>query len=45
MKHEPRPDIRMEKKHGWTLKLGDMESLGISRAGQIVLAKLMESQI
>ena len=45
MKHEPRPAINMEKKLGWTHKLGGTESLGISRMGQTVLARLMESQI
>ena len=35
----------MEKKHGWANKLGGAESLGISKVGQIVLARLMESQL
>ena len=35
----------MEKKLGWAHKLGGAESLGISRVGQTVLARLMESQI
>ena len=35
----------MEKHLGWAHKLGGVESLGISRAGQTVLARLMESQI
>ena len=45
VKHEPRPAIHMEKHLGWAHKLGGVESLGISRAGQTVLARLMESQI
>ena len=45
MKHEPRPTIHMEKQLGWASKLGGVESLGISRAEQTVLARLMESQI
>ena len=35
----------MEKQLGWTWKLGGVELLGISKAGQTVLARLMESQI
>ena len=35
----------MEKQHGWAGKLGGAVSQGISRAGQTVLARLMESQI
>ena len=35
----------MEKQLGWTHKLGGTESLEISKAGQTVLARLMESQI
>ena len=35
----------MEKQFGWAHKLGGTESLGISKMGQIVLARLMESQI
>ena len=35
----------MEKELGWAHKLGGAESLGISKAGQTVLARLMESQI
>ena len=35
----------MEKQFGWAHKLGWVESLGISRVGQTVLAGLMESQI
>ena len=35
----------MEKQCGWACKLGGVESLGISKAGQTVLARLMESQI
>ena len=45
MKHEPRPAIYMEKQLGWPHKLGGAESLGISKVGQTVLARLMESQI
>ena len=43
VQHEPRPAINMEKKLGWTHKLGGTASLGISRMGQTVLARLMES--
>ena len=35
----------MEKQLGWASKLGRAESLGISKVGQTVLAKLMESQV
>ena len=45
MKHEQRPAIHMEKQLGWAYKLGGAESLGISKAGQTVLARLMKSQI
>ena len=45
MKHEPRPVIYMEKQLGWAHKLGGMESLGISKVGGTVLARLMESQM
>ena len=45
MKHEPRPYIHVEKQLWWASKLGGTESLGISRAGQTVLAMLMQSQI
>ena len=45
MKHEARPAIHMEKQLGWAPKLGRAESLGISKVGQTVLARLMESQI
>ena len=45
MKHEPRVAIHVEKQLGWARKLGRVESLGISKAGQTVLARLMESQI
>ena len=34
-----------ESSFGWAHKLGGAESLGISRAGQTVLARLMDSQI
>ena len=39
MKPGPRPAIQMEK------QLGGTESLGISKVGQTVLVRLMESQI
>ena len=39
VKPEPRPAIQMEK------QLGGTESLGISKVGQTVLVRLMESQI
>ena len=45
VKHEQRPAIHMEKQLGWTQKLGGAESLGISKASQTVLARLMDSQI
>ena len=45
MQHEPRPAIHMEKQLGWACKLGGAESLGISKEGQTVLDRLMESQI
>ena len=35
----------MEKQLGWALNLGRVESMGISKEGQTVLARLMESQI
>ena len=35
----------MEKQLGWASKLNGVGSLGISKADQTVLAKLMESQI
>ena len=35
----------METQLGWTCKLGVVESLGISKAGQTVLTMLTESQI
>ena len=35
----------MEKQLGWACKLGDGESLVISKAGQTVLSTMMESQI
>ena len=35
----------MEKPLWWAHKLGGEESLGISKVGQTVLARLMESQI
>ena len=45
MWHKPRVVIHMEKQLWWANKLGGAESLGISKAGQRVLARLMESQI
>ena len=45
MKHEPRPAVHMEKQLGWAHMLGEVESLGISKAGQTALARFMESQI
>ena len=41
----PRPDIHMEKQLGWAHRLCGVESLGISKVSQTVLARLMESQI
>ena len=35
----------MEKQLGWACKLGGAGSLGISKAGQTVLARMMESQL
>ena len=35
----------MEKQLRWAHKLGGVESLGISKAGQTVLPRLMRSQI
>ena len=43
MKHEPRPVIHMDKQLGWAHKLGGAEALGISKVGQTVLVRLMES--
>ena len=43
MKLEPRPGIHMEKQFGWAHKLGGAESLGISKVGQTVLARLTET--
>ena len=37
--------VHTEKQLGWACKLGGAESLGISKVGQTVLARLMESQI
>ena len=45
MKHEPRSAIHMEKPLWWAHKLGGEESLGISKVGQTLLARLIESQI
>ena len=45
MKREQKPFIHMEKQLGWACKSGGAESLGISKAGQTLLARLMESQI
>ena len=35
--------VHMEKQLGWAHKLGGIESLGISKVGQTMLARLMES--
>ena len=45
MKQEPRPAIHTDKQLWWACKLGEVESLGISKAGQTVLVRLIESQI
>ena len=45
MKHEPRVAIHVEKQLGWAGKLGEVESPGISEAGQTMFARLTESQI
>ena len=45
MKCEPRPAIHIEKQLELASRLGGAESLGISKVGQTVLARLMESQI
>ena len=45
MKHEPRAAIQVEKQLVWVPKLRGTESQGISEAGQMVLARLMGSQI
>ena len=45
MNHEPRSVVHMEKQLWWLCKLHGTESLGISKVGQMVLARLMESQI
>ena len=45
MQYETRPALHMEKQLGWAHKFGGVESLEISKASQIVLAGLMESQI
>ena len=45
MKQEPRLAILMEKQLGWAHNLGGAESLWISKLGETVLARLMESQI
>ena len=45
MKHESRSAIHMEKQLGWAYKLGGAESLGISKAGETMLARFMESLI
>ena len=42
VKHEARQAIHMEKQLGWAHKLGEGKSLGISKAGQTVLARLMK---
>ena len=35
--------VHMEKQLGWAYKLSGVESLGISKLGQAVLVRLMES--
>ena len=45
MKHEPRPAIQMEKQFVWACNLGGVGSLGISKVGETVLTRLMESLI
>ena len=45
MKYETRPAIHMEKQLGWACKVSGAESLGVSKVGQTVLARLVESQI
>ena len=35
--------VHMEKQVGWAGELGRAESLGVSKAGQTVLGRLMES--
>ena len=45
MKLEPRLAFHMEKQLEWAHKLGEVESLRISKAGQIRLARLVESRI
>ena len=45
MQQEPRPANHVEKQLGWPSKLSGAGSLGISKVGQTVLARLMESQI
>ena len=42
---QDQPFIHMEKQLVWSHKLGGAEALGISKMGQTVLARLMESQI
>ena len=45
MEHEPRPTIHMVKQLGWAHKLCGAKSVEISKVGQTVLARLIESQI
>ena len=40
MKHEPRTAINTEKQLGWACKLGGTGSLGISKVGQTVSARI-----
>ena len=44
MEYEPGPAIHVERQLGWVHKFGGAESLGISKVGQTVLVRLMESQ-
>ena len=45
MRPEPRPSIHMGKQLVWVYNLSGVEFLGVFKAGQTVLASLMESQI
>ena len=45
MRPEPRPSIHMGKQLVWVYNLSGVEFLGVFKAGQTVLASLMESQM
>ena len=45
MKPDPKPAIHMEKQLGLAQELGGAESLGISKAGQTVVVRSLESLI